>query len=114
MPEVLPRPESGDWAQLYRRMMEMFTYEVMDVRPPVRARQLLIIHPAYAGLEAEARSIYNDEVAAGEDGDGNAIPLPRVWRWEHHFHTFFVIELPDGMSVRALLLKTGDRELAAA
>jgi hypothetical protein len=114
MPAVLPRAESGDWAQLYRRMIDSFVWGNLDVRPPVRASRLLIIHPDYARLEAEARAIFNDEVAGGEDGDGNAIPLPRVWRWEHHFHVFFVIELPEGISGRALLLRAGDRELNAA
>lgn len=114
MPEILPGPDSGDWAQLYRRMMDSFVWGNLEVRPPVRAGRVLIIHPAYANLEAEARAIFNDEVAPGDDGDGNAIPLPRVWRWEHHFHVFFVIELPEGTNLRALLLRSGDRELSVA
>jgi hypothetical protein len=111
IPERLPTANSGDWVVLCHRMMHRFTSEHGDVRPAVKARRLLIIHPGQASLVDEARAIYNGDSYPGSDGDGNVVALPRVWRWEHYFHVFFVIELPDGLNARSMLLWNGDREL---
>jgi hypothetical protein len=114
MPEILPDPGSHEWARLYVRMMDRFQSEHMDLQPALKKSRLLIIHPAYEGLTDEARAIYNGDVSPESDGDECAVTLPRVWRWEHHWHVFFVMEAPEGFSLRALLLKCGDRSLAAA
>lgn len=114
VPERLPTPETGEWVALSRRMLEYFLTEHRDIRPRPIVRQLLIIHPDQSGLLEEARAIHNGDVCPESDGDGNAVNLPRVWHWEHHFHALFVIELPPHMSARSLLLWSGDRELSVA
>ena len=114
VPEKLPAPLTADWVNLSRRMMDYFLTAHRDVQPRLIVRQLLIIHPNQVGLLEQARAIHNEEVSPDSDADGNVIILPRVWRWEHFFHVFFVIELPPSMNARSILLWTGDRELDTA
>lgn len=114
VPERLPAPETSDWVKLCGRILDYFLMEHSSVRPRPRSRSLLIIHPNQIGLLEQARAIHNGEVEPGSDEEGNVCELPRVWRWEHHFHLLYVIELPEGMNARSILLWSGDRELDVA
>jgi hypothetical protein len=114
VPEVLPSYQSCEWAELERKLMWHFLWENRRVIPhPIKSR-LLLIHPSCENMIIQARAINNGDLVEDTDGDGNLIPLPRVWRWEHHFHVFFMIELPSNLSPRAALLMSGDRDYFAA
>ncbi len=61
----------------------------------------------------QARAIYKGDLCEDTDGDGNLIPLPRVWSYEFQLQAFWLIELPSYLRLDQVLLELGDRELCA-
>ncbi len=107
LPDVLPALGTPQWERLLHELRDAFASEMRDLAPGPRMSRIAMIHPQLENLVEVVREIHNGDVPLDYDEHGRSYPMPRVWRWEHHWHIIWVIELPAHLNTRDLFRHYG-------